>query len=397
MTHEELRDRLLDLAYGELSPRQAREVEEHAAGCEACGAELGRIRGTRRLMAALPEEPAPERGASILVAAAREAARAPEPRRRWPRWAWAAPVAAASLAAVVAVSLRIGAVRPASLREDPNALMGEPSPPRAPEAPPAPVDAGAGAAARDAAGAADREARAETSARAEKKAAPARARDEGEARFATPPPPERAPERNVAAERLAAAPAPAAPPVAAAPAPAPAAPRQAASEPAAPSAPQAGVASALPAPSADRGAPAGAAKSAAAPARQMQAKAMAAPEAGPAAEAGSPDEGGAAAVARYEELRRSGRLRAEVRVFPACPREPWRRLERDPEGRIVSYAWENLAGSRRLRLEAIYAPDGSLAARRAFDAESGAPETLVKFRVPRSSEVDLDAPTPCDR
>ena len=35
MTHEELRDRLLDLAYGELAPRAAREVEEHAATCEA--------------------------------------------------------------------------------------------------------------------------------------------------------------------------------------------------------------------------------------------------------------------------------------------------------------------------------------------------------------------------
>ncbi len=33
MTHEELRDRLLDLACGELAPRDAREVEEHAATC----------------------------------------------------------------------------------------------------------------------------------------------------------------------------------------------------------------------------------------------------------------------------------------------------------------------------------------------------------------------------
>ncbi len=74
MTHEELRDRLLDLACGELSPRDARAVEEHAAACEVCGAELARLRGTRRIMAALPEEPAPERGERILLAAAREAA-----------------------------------------------------------------------------------------------------------------------------------------------------------------------------------------------------------------------------------------------------------------------------------------------------------------------------------
>ena len=78
MTHEELRDRLLDLAFGELSPRDARKVEEHVGACEACRAELARHRGEpagscRRSR----EEPAPAGGERILVAAAREAARAP--------------------------------------------------------------------------------------------------------------------------------------------------------------------------------------------------------------------------------------------------------------------------------------------------------------------------------
>jgi hypothetical protein len=298
MTHEELRDRLLDLAYGELSPREAREVEEHAATCETCRAELGRIRGTRQLMAALPEEPAPERGAPILVAAAREAVRGRAPRRRWLRWTWAAPVAAAALAAVVTISLRLGSVRPPALREDPNAILGQSSFARAPEAPPQdaaeakgaggeaaprPGDgAGAAAAAAPDAARADRadrvegEARVAAAPRAEKKAAAPRAREEAERRFATAPPPAE-PDRNAAAERLAAAPAPAAPPAAA--------PRAAAPAPVpAPvpfsdlAAPEAGAAGAAQAPSASAGAPTGA-KSAAAPARRAQAKAMVAPEA----------------------------------------------------------------------------------------------------------------------
>jgi hypothetical protein len=125
MTHEELRDRLLDLACCELSPGDAREVEAHAAGCEACRAELAALRGTRRVMATLPVEPAPEQGERILVAAAREAVRARPPRRSWRRWLWAAP-ALASVAVVVLFSLRLGAVRPPdAAHEDPNALRGD--------------------------------------------------------------------------------------------------------------------------------------------------------------------------------------------------------------------------------------------------------------------------------
>ena len=64
-------DRLLDLAYGELPKREAREVEAHAASCDACRAELARIRGTRQVMAALPEEPAPDRGLRLSMPAQR--------------------------------------------------------------------------------------------------------------------------------------------------------------------------------------------------------------------------------------------------------------------------------------------------------------------------------------
>jgi hypothetical protein len=390
MTHEELRDRLLDLAYGELAPRDARAVEQHAATCEACGVELARIRGTRRMMSALPQEAAPAEGERILLAAAREAVRG-RGRRRVPRWLWATPVVAASLAAVVAVSLRLGAVAP-SRREDPNALVG-PSPyaqaPAAPApaaAPPAaPPQSGSIAAAPDQAAPAERAAPPPAP---EKKRADAPHRRDEESRWATAPAPG-------PAEDHAAPAAPAAPPPAAPRAPPPPAAASGASGQAAPSAGSGPVAALRAAPESKAEAPA--------PAPNRSARALAAPQAAPgasgadAAEASSLEERAASAVTRYEELRRSGRLRAEVRAFPACAREPWRRVERDPDGRIVSYAWESVSDGRRLRLEAIYGPDGSLALKRAVDAQTGAPEALVKFRVPRVGEIDLDAPTVCDR
>ncbi len=95
MTHEALREKLLDLAYGELSPREAREVEGHAAACAECAAELARMRGTRAVMRKLPEEPAPDAGERILVAAAREASEARARPRRLPRWIWRGSAVAA--------------------------------------------------------------------------------------------------------------------------------------------------------------------------------------------------------------------------------------------------------------------------------------------------------------
>jgi hypothetical protein len=124
MTHEELQGRLLDLAYGELSPREAREVEAHAASCEACRAELARIQGTRRVMSALPVEPAPERGERVLVAAAREAAGRRRERGPVPRWLWRGALVALPVAAVLAVSVRIIDMRPKG-REGPDALLGD--------------------------------------------------------------------------------------------------------------------------------------------------------------------------------------------------------------------------------------------------------------------------------
>jgi hypothetical protein len=222
MTHEELRERLLELAYGELAPGEAREVEAHAASCEACRAELGAIRGTRHVMSALPAEPAPARGERILVAAAREAVRAREPRRAWPRWLWAAPVVAASLVVVVAVSLRVDAPPPPSAaHEDPNALRGE-ALAKAPESPPAagaearspapPEVASAPAEPREradtAGGAKGAPVAREEAPRLAQRKAEAEARDRSSLRRHAAPP-EEAPAEDLAAERFASAPAPA--------------------------------------------------------------------------------------------------------------------------------------------------------------------------------------------
>jgi hypothetical protein len=346
MTHEELRERLLDLAYGELSPRDARKVEEHAASCEACRAELGRIRETRRLMSALPEEPAPAEGERILLAAARGAAGRRGP-RILPPWLWGGSLVAASLAAIVAVSYRVASMHPRSPgRDDPNALMGESPYARAPQPGAALPDR------REPQAASPREPQgAGAAATPAPAAAPAAKRRERKNERKNAEMPRRAPVADADSEQAAPEPpaAPAGPP-----------------PPAAPPAPSRAKAAA---PSAAR-----------------------APEAPPEGVAGSP---GPEPVARHEALRAAGRLRVEERTFPGCKHELWRRVERDADGRVVSYAWEEMVGTQRLRFEAIYGLDGRLVRKQALDAATSAPEPTVKFRVPPASSVDIDAPPRC--
>ena len=81
MTHDRAEPLLLDLAYGELSPDEAREVERHAADCAPCAAELEGLLATRRLAARLADAPVPARGRAELLALARRAV-APAPSRR---------------------------------------------------------------------------------------------------------------------------------------------------------------------------------------------------------------------------------------------------------------------------------------------------------------------------
>jgi hypothetical protein len=385
MSHEEIRDRLLDLAYGELSAREARRVEEHAASCEACGAELARIRGTRRLMSALPQEPAPAEGERILLAAAREAARRRAPRTLVPRWAWTAAVAAASVAVVGAVSWRIASMRPEGIgREDPQALMGESRYAQPQQE----------SAVRDAPPPRGGEGRGEGA--GSRRAAPSKRFAEAPSPEAAPPARGAPPEPEEQAQANAAAPsAPASPepPVAASPAPPPAAtgPRGAEERPAAPARPQrARSAEAAPPQAADEGRDAQARAEAGG---ELASRAPSAPPAAARAKAAAlpvPE-----AVLRYEELRRSGRLRGELRTFPGCDGELWRKVERDPEGRVVSYEREELAGERRVRVKAIYGPDGVPARVTAQDAATS--ETLGGTRPWVPAAADADGPPRCGR
>jgi beta-lactamase class D len=99
MTHEEAREKLLDLAYGELEPAERLRVEQHLSGCPGCAAEMASLAGTRAAAQLLPD-PGPPGGRAELVEAARRAAARQVERRRaaWSRsLAWTA-VAAAFLA-----------------------------------------------------------------------------------------------------------------------------------------------------------------------------------------------------------------------------------------------------------------------------------------------------------
>jgi hypothetical protein len=373
MTRDAFADRLLDLAYGELSSREASEVEAHAASCDACRGELARIRETRRLMAALPQEAPADGGERILLAAARQAAEArARVRPRWGRasggateaprgarvpWLWGAAAAAFSLLAVAAVSWRITAVSPGVLeRPDSEVLLGGPyaAPPPAPDATP-----------RDA------EATRRPAPDPEPHPAPELAPSRGRGLREPAGVPARRRSRAEEAERFAAVPDEAsdAGPFAAPP---PAA--GAAAEPA----------------EAHRGstdvAPGGDEPSAAAP----QAK-RAAPEAAPAPVASS---------APPAALRAGGMPRAEIRTFEGCEGETLRRVERDAEGRLVRYVREGRIAGRRLRVEHVYGPDGALARAtvRDLDAATLLDAGALGLELPaRAEEAGLDAPPRCRR
>jgi hypothetical protein len=340
MTGDAYTDRLLDLAYGELSGREARDVEAHATTCAACRAELARIRETRRIMSALPQEPAPDRGEGILLAAARQASGGRRPRRVLPPWVLGAAVAACSIVAVAAVSYRIVALRPGPLqRQDAEALLGESRHAR----PSAPAEVAPAAADRAA----------EKGERAPEAGALAPAPEEGrrpvagagraksrEAEVARAEAPEEARREPALAERHAA---PAARTFAAPP----------------------------PAPSAPAVAPLG------------------------------PQAEGAAARAAPSAAARDAAPGAEVRTFPGCEGERVRWVERDPRGRIARYVREGSVGGRRLRIEHLFSPDGALAtvAVRDLDAPDAALDAAaLGLSLPASAaEAAPDAPPRCGR
>lgn len=389
MTHETAREKLLDLAYGELTGREARRVEAHLHECEACRAELAAIRETRGLMSALGEAPAPERGEAELLAAARAAA---EGRRRprllaLPPWFLGASASAVALFVVGAISYRLLALGPAR-RADQEALLG-----RGPDAAVA-VEPGAEATAqRDAAAAVERPtgeaAKSEPGTAAERGRAVVTEREptvraervvpgltEERRRKAFS---ERGPEESE--DRAAELPAP--PPIARTPAPRAEAPP-----------PEPDRAPAPRGPSEDRARSAPEPRFAKAPAQEpsradepppppSSAPAYPAPAAGAAEAPGSARSGAPSAalaqrapgesdpVARWQALRAAGRLRGEVVTFLECPGEAWRKVESDPQGRVIRYVRHGLAGGVPFEAELFYAEDGALGAARYREA-SGA-------------------------
>jgi beta-lactamase class D len=152
MTHEEAREWLLDLAYGELETDDRKQVEAHVAGCAECAAELTVLMHTRAAAGRLSEPDLPGRREEI-VEAARRAVATPAPIRRS---SWARPAAAMAVAALVlvvggvtfrwfdesprreAAGSQVVGIGPAESRKVTESAPAEP-PAAAPVAPPRPI------------------------------------------------------------------------------------------------------------------------------------------------------------------------------------------------------------------------------------------------------------------
>jgi hypothetical protein len=392
-------ERLLDLACDALPPAEAREVEAHVAACPACAEALARMRATRRTMAALGPEPAPERGAAAMLAAAKAQAARNAARKRRRVAMWLAPTAAAAGLAVAISWQVMGGGPELPGRSDPEAIAMRSAP--APQAEAAPPPAAA-----------------------PEPSAPPAAAPADDRMFATPPPEERAaapttasPARTTSRKAADAEPQPvprhaeamrgetdAGPAVAEVPPP-----RQqaapATAPPAAP-APERDARAAAPERSATRAAEAEERAEAAAPGRA--ATGPAAPSAPtrvePAPQADAGDEpAGAAGTARdrYGALRAAGQLRGELRTFPGCEVEAWRKVEVDGRGRVVSYVREGRVDGRRVRVEHLFDPSGALSSATAYDLDAGGPgrpAAALGLSVPaRAEAAGLDAPPRCAR
>jgi hypothetical protein len=75
-------DRLLELAYGEAPPAEARSLRQHVDGCTRCQDVLQGIAEVRSAVRSVPPDPAPERGLESLLAYGEQAAARARSRRR---------------------------------------------------------------------------------------------------------------------------------------------------------------------------------------------------------------------------------------------------------------------------------------------------------------------------
>jgi hypothetical protein len=387
MSHDALRERLLDLACGELGGRAAQDVEAHAAACASCGAELARLRETLRLVADLPELAAPEGGEGLLLAAAREAVRGRRPAWRLPRWALSS-AAAAAIAVVGAVSYRILSARPERARPE-VALLGASdaaapadgtAPGGNPTAESSPRAAGSEASPRTSPAAPPQTAsgvRGSLAAKGQRERPSARRAGDAHVAAAPVPPPERnggaAASLELRAPLLAEAPDRGETPAEAT-----------------------GAVEAH-----RRGAsPAAEASATRPPSRAALGDGSvvrrATIDGGPAAARASPADG---ADTRYVALRSAGKLRGTIATFQDCPGESWRKVETDPDGRVVMYVREGIVRGRHLRIEHLYGPDGALARATARDLGSGGPKldaSSFGVRAPaRAEDAALDAEPRC--
>jgi len=108
-THEALRAKLVDYAIDALPEPDTLALVAHLRTCPACDAELKSLLGVKHRVARLPPIAAPEQGAAILLAAAREEADRAGDRRlfRPPAWFLTVALGGVGAAAVVMLSLRL--------------------------------------------------------------------------------------------------------------------------------------------------------------------------------------------------------------------------------------------------------------------------------------------------
>jgi hypothetical protein len=411
--HDTFREQLLDLAYGELGRGEARALRAHLETCAECRAELGRMNATRSAMSGLGAAPAPERGENVLLAAAREAARARVRKPLLPSWAWGASIGAVAAAAVLVLTLKLApSLRSPTGEPAADALVGS-APAQAPELPAAPAAPGPEPSSPLVAGNEDRAAG--DVAHAKEEAKPKRRA------FAKKPEP--APEESAEgpagvargasakSEALAADEAdrfadrePAPPPPAAAPAPSAQPERRADAEGAS------GVRREPSARAAEAPAAAGlleSAESAEAPAEPALRAKQAAPSAPSKAKAAPLSRAAEDPIALHARLALAGELRTATRTFGDCPGETSRVVESDAAGHVLKVTRRGAAAGNPFLLEQWYGEDGALTAVR-WSSEGRVQEVRVgpgrahgpavpAFALePRSAtDAGIDAPPRC--